>query len=404
MAYDISASGLDLLQRVQAFMHAYIYDLEERWEDILAAQTDRWAPVQEIESLKARARSEGLWNLFMPGEQGAGLRNVDYAYLCQEMGRSHLAPEIFNCSAPDTGNMEVLHMYGTEAQKARWLTPLLQGKIRSAFCMTEPAVASSDATNIATSITSDGDDYIINGQKWWSSGASDQRCKLLIVMGCTDATDESPRHKRHAMILVPSDTPGITIDRELSVFGYDHAPNGHAQVTFDNVRVPGDCMLLGEGRGFEIAQGRLGPGRVHHAMRALGIAERALEMMCERASERHAFGRKLYEHGMVMRDIALSRMEIEQARLLTLHVAHLLDTVGAKEARMHIAMIKVAAMGTACAVVDRAIQVHGAKGVCQDTFLAHAYALYRALRMGDGPDEVHLSTIARMEMKPWLKQ
>ena len=404
MAYVISKDAESLLYRLKNFMQSHVYPLEKQWETLLEKQQSRWDPLPVVESLKERARSEGLWNLFMPGSEGAGLSNVDYAWLCEEMGRSHLGPELFNCSAPDTGNMEVLHLYGSEAQKKQWLQPLLAGDIRSAFAMTEPAVASSDATNIATTIAADGADYVINGRKWWTSGASDKRCKVMILMGRTDTSGDAPRHRQHSMILVPVDTDGVTIKRELSVFGYDHAPFGHAEIEFNNVRVPASNMLLGEGRGFEIAQGRLGPGRVHHAMRAIGTAERALELMCQRAAERRAFGKLLYEHGTVMNDIAQSRIEIEQARLLTLHVAYLMDTQSNKEARKHIAMIKVAALNTACTVIDRAIQVHGAMGVSQDTFLAHAYALYRALRMGDGPDQVHLNTVGRLEIKPWLSQ
>lgn len=392
-----------LRERIRGFMKEHVSPLEIQLKETRDARKDRWAAIEEFEPLKAKAREAGLWNLFLPGEEhGAGLTNVEYAHLCEEMGRSEIASEIFNCSAPDTGNMEVLAQYGSEAQKAQWLTPLLRGEIRSAFAMTEPAVASSDATNIATRIERDGDEYVIDGRKWWTSGVSHPRCTLMIVMGRSDPNDDAPRHQRHSMILVPKDTPGVTLVRTLTVFGYDHAPHGHAEVLFENVRVPVENMLLGEGRGFEIAQGRLGPGRIHHCMRAIGVAERALELTVARATHRVAFGKHLHEFQTVLHGIAQSRLEIDQARLLTLHAAHRMDTVGNKLARREIAMIKVVALNAVCQVLDRAIQVHGACGVSQDTFLAHAYALYRSLRMGDGPDEVHLTTVGKLEIRRQL--
>ncbi len=403
MSYEISDRAVKLREQVRNFMEANVYPLEEQFEQATDNRPDRWTTLIEIESLKKKAKAVGLWNLFLPDHNlGGGLSNLEYAHICEEMGRSHFGPEIFNCSAPDTGNMEVLSLYGTDHQKTQWLEPLLAGDIRSAFAMTEPDVASSDATNIATKIDKDGDSYLINGRKWWTSGIADPRCKILIVMGVSTDDENTPRHQRHSMILVPTNTPGVKIVRNLSVFGYDHAPNGHSEVILDNVRVPAENMLLGEGRGFEIAQGRLGPGRIHHCMRALGSAERALELMCARATKRVAFGKPLYKHGKVLHDIAQSRLEIEQARLMTLSAAHRMDLVGNKEARREISMIKVVALGATCRVIDRAIQVFGGAGVSQDTFLAHAYALYRALRMGDGPDEVHMETIGRAEIKPYL--
>ena len=392
-----SEKARDLCQRVQAFMEEHIYPNEATYLEQIA-EGDRWQPVPIQENAKEKAKAAGLWNLFLPeSDLGAGLTNMEYASLCELMGRSVMAPEVFNCSPPDTGNMEVLVRYGTQSQKDRWLTPLLNGEIRSAFAMTEPKVASSDATNICTRIQRSGNDYIINGHKWYISGAGDPRCKVFIVMGKTDP--DAPRHKQQSMILVPADTPGIHIKRMMTVFGYDDAPHGHAEIVFDNVRVPAENILLGEGRGFEIAQGRLGPGRIHHCMRIIGAAERALELMCKRALSRTAFGTTLAEKGGLRQEIARSRMEIDQARLLTLNAAHMMDTVGNKAARAEIAMIKVVAPVMACQVIDRAIQVHGAMGVSQDTGLAASYALIRSLRLADGPDEVHMETVAKLELR-----
>jgi acyl-CoA dehydrogenase len=396
MHFEFSEKTKDLQKRLKAFMDEHIYPNEERFHQEIEA--NRWQPTRVIEELKPKARAAGLWNLFLPdSEYGAGLSNLDYAPLCEIMGRSHMAPEVFNCSAPDTGNMEVLERYGTPEQKERWLKPLLAGEIRSCFAMTEPAVASSDATNIESSIRRDGNHYVINGRKWWSSGAGDPRCKISIFMGKTDTT--APRHLQQSMILVPFDTPGVKIERMLTVFGYDHAPHGHAEVTYDNARVPASNMLLGEGRGFEIAQGRLGPGRIHHCMRCIGVAERALELMCQRVRERVAFGKTLAEQGTIREDIALSRMEIEQARLLVLKAAYMMDTVGNKVAQAEIAMIKVVVPNTTLRVLDRAIQAHGGAGVSQDTFLASAWANVRTLRLADGPDEVHTEAVAKMELR-----
>jgi acyl-CoA dehydrogenase len=400
MNFEFSEKTKDLQRRLQAFMDEHVYPNEHRFEEEIARE--RWKPTRIIEELKPKARAAGLWNLFLPNdENGAGLTNLEYAPLCEIMGRSHMAAEVFNCSAPDTGNMEVLARYGTAEQKEKWLKPLLAGEIRSCFAMTEPDVASSDATNISASIRRDGNEYVINGRKWWSSGAGDPRCKIAIFMGKTDPN--APTHKQQSMILVPLDTPGVRMVRLLSVFGYDHAPHGHAEIQFDNVRVPVSNMLLGEGRGFEIAQGRLGPGRIHHCMRCIGVAERALEMMCKRVQKRVAFGKTLAEQGTIRADIALSRMEIEQARLLTLKAAHMMDTVGNKAARSEIAMIKVVAPNVTLRVLDRAMQAHGGGGVSQDTFLAAAWAGVRTLRLADGPDEVHTESIAKFELGKWQK-
>jgi acyl-CoA dehydrogenase len=385
----------DLQRRLEAFMDEHVYPNEQKYYDQI--EDNRWQPVPIIEELKPKARAVGLWNLFLPeSEYGAGLMNLEYAPLCEIMGRVVMAAEIFNCSAPDTGNMEVIERYGTAEQKERWLKPLLAGEIRSCFAMTEPGVASSDATNIEASIVRDGNEYVLNGLKWWSSGAGDPRCKIAIFMGKTDPA--APRHKQQSMLLVPMDTPGVKIRRMLTVFGYDHAPHGHGEISFENVRVPVANMLLGEGRGFEIAQGRLGPGRIHHCMRLIGVAERALETMCKRVQSRVAFGKKIAEQGTIRADIAISRMEIEQARLLTLKAAAMMDTVGNKAAKAEIAMIKVIAPNVALRVIDRAIQAHGAAGVCQDTFLASAWANSRTLRLADGPDEVHIESIAKGEL------
>lgn len=399
MNFEYSDKVKDLQGKLLAFMDEHVYPNEQRHHDEVA-QGERWQPSRVIEELKPKARAAGLWNLFLPDSaDGAGLTNLEYAPLCEIMGRSHMAPEVFNCSAPDTGNMEVLARYGTPEHKERWLKPLLAGEIRSCFSMTEPDVASSDATNIQSSIARDGDDYVINGTKWWSSGAGDPRCKISIFMGKTDPA--APRHKQQSMILVPMDSPGLKIERLLTVFGYDHAPHGHGEITFRNVRVPASNLLLGEGRGFEIAQGRLGPGRIHHCMRLIGVAERALEMLCKRVQCRTTFGRKIAEQGTIRADIATSRMEIEQARLLTLKAATMMDTVGNKAARAEIAMIKVIAPNVALRVLDRAIQAHGAAGVCQDFFLAAAWANSRTLRLADGPDEVHREAIAKWELERW---
>jgi len=393
--FGFSDKVKDLQHRLQAFLDEHIYPNEQRFHDEI--EENRWLPTKIVEELKPKARDAGLWNLFLPESQhGAGLTNLEYAPLCEIMGRSHMAPEVFNCSAPDTGNMEVLARYGTVEQQERWLAPLLAGEIRSCFAMTEPAVASSDATNIEARIVREGDHYVVHGRKWWTSGAGDPRCKIAIFMGKTDSS--APPHKQQSMILVPMNAPGVKIERLLTVYGYDHAPHGHGEITFENVRVPVSNILLGEGRGFEIAQGRLGPGRIHHCMRCIGLSERALETMCKRVQGRVAFGKALAEQGTIRADIATSRMEIEQARLLTLKAAHMMDTVGNKAARAEIAMIKVVAPNLALRVLDRAIQAHGAAGVSQDTFLASAWAACRTLRLADGPDEVHIESIAKWEL------
>jgi acyl-CoA dehydrogenase len=398
MKFEHSDKVKDLQQRLIAFMNEHIYPNEAIVHQQIA-EGNRWQPPALIDELKSSARAAGLWNLFLPeSEYGAGLTNTEYAPLCEIMGRSRgFAAEVFNCSAPDTGNMEVLVRYGTPEQRARWLEPLLAGTIRSCFAMTEPDVASSDATNIRSTIVRDGSDYVINGRKWWISGAGDPRCRVAIFMGKTDP--DGPRHRQQSMILVPMDSPGITIRRMLSVFGYDDAPHGHAEIVFENVRVPASNMLLGEGRGFEIAQGRLGPGRIHHCMRLIGLAERSLEAMARRVKSRVAFGKPLAEQGTIRADIAESRMEIEQARLLTLNAAYLMDTVGNKVARREIAMIKVVVPRMAQRVIDRAIQAHGAAGVCDDFGLAPAWVYARTIRLADGPDEVHREAIARMELE-----
>jgi acyl-CoA dehydrogenase len=397
MNFDYSEKVQALQKRLAAFLEEYIYPNEKTYFAQIR-EGDRWQPTAIVEELKPKARDAGLWNLFLPeSEYGAGLSNLEYAPLCELMGRSVMAPEIFNCSAPDTGNMETIVRYGSAEHKERWLKPLLEGRIRSCFAMTEPEVASSDATNIQSRIVREGDQYVINGHKWWTSGAGDPRCKIAIFMGKTDPS--AARHQQQSMILVPMDTPGVTINRILNVFGYDDAPHGHAEVTFKDVRVPASNILLGEGRGFEIAQGRLGPGRIHHCMRLIGVAERSLEAMCRRVSSRVAFGRTIAEQGTIRADIADSRMEIDQARLLTLKAAYMMDTVGNKAARAEIAMIKIVAPNMALRVIDRAIQAHGAAGVCDDFGLARAWANSRTLRLADGPDEVHREAIAKLELK-----
>jgi len=398
MSFEPNAKTKDLIARVDAFMQAHVFPNEARFSAEVA-EGDRWQPVALIEELKELARAEGLWNLFLPESKlGAGLTNLEYAPLCELMGRVGWAPEVFNCSAPDTGNMEVLVRYGTEEHKRTYLEPLLAGKIRSCFAMTEPAVASSDATNIESSITRDGDHYVINGRKWWSSGANDPRCKLFIFMGKSDPNNPN-RHQQQSMIIVPREAPGVTVLRHLPVFGYDDAPHGHGEVLFENVRVPASNILLGEGRGFEIAQGRLGPGRIHHCMRLIGLAERALEKMCRRVTSRVAFGRPVAEQTVTLERIAEARIMIDQTRLLVLNAAHMMDTVGNKVAAKEIAMIKVAAPNMACQVIDWAIQAHGGGGVSDDFGLAKAYAAARTLRLADGPDEVHRNQIGRMELK-----
>ena len=401
MDFAYSEKTKALQAKLQAFMDEYIYPNEDRVYaevDENRAKGNPWVPIKLLEELKAKARAQGLWNLFLPdSEYGAGLTNLEYAPLCEIMGRVPFAPEVFNCSAPDTGNMEVLVRYGSPEHKKQWLEPLLEGKIRSAFAMTEPDVASSDATNIQASIRRDGDYYVINGRKWWTSGANDPRCKVLIFMGKTDP-DNPDRHRQQSMLVVPMDTPGIKVVRHLPVFGFDDAPHGHAEVVFENVRVPKSAVLLGEGRGFEIAQGRLGPGRIHHCMRLIGLAERALELMCERVLNRVTFGRPIAEQTVTQERIAEARIMIDQARFLVLNAAYMMDTVGNKVAAKEIAMIKVAAPNMACKVVDWAIQAWGGGGVAHK-FLAKAYAAARTLRIADGPDEVHRNHIAKLELR-----
>ena len=400
MDFAYSPKVQDLRERVTAFMDAYVYPNEAVFEEQVN-EGDRWQPTAIMEELKAKAKAEGLWNLFLPeSELGAGLTNMEYAPLAEIMGRSLMGSEPFNCSAPDTGNMETLVRYASEAQKEQWLKPLLSGEIRSAFAMTEPGVASSDATNMQANAVRDGDEWVINGRKWWTSGACDPRCKIMIFMGLTNP--DAPRHQQHSMILVPTDTPGVKILRPLPVFGYDDAPHGHAEVVFENVRVPYENVLLGEGRGFEIAQGRLGPGRIHHCMRSIGMAERALELMCKRAVSRTAFGKPLARLGGNIDHIANSRIQINQARLLTLNAAYMMDTVGNKIAASEIAQIKVVAPNVALDVIDRAIQIHGGAGVSNDTPLAYFYAMQRTLRLADGPDEVHRAAIGKYEIGKYV--
>ena len=406
MDFEYSPKTRELQKKLTQFMDDHIYPAEKEHATELAANTQagkRWTPLKTIENLKPKAQAAGLWNLFLPvdtaeasGYHGAGLTNQEYAPLAEIMGRVLWASEVFNCSAPDTGNMETIARYGSEAIKAEWLKPLLEGRIRSGFAMTEPEVASSDATNITTRIARDGDDYVITGRKWWTSGAGDPRCKVYITMGKTDS--EAPRHSQQSMIVVPADTPGITVLRNLNVFGYDDAPHGHSEVIFDRVRVPVGNILLGEGRGFEIAQGRLGPGRIHHCMRLIGQAERALELMCRRASSRVAFGKTIAQQTVTQERIAEARCKIDMARLLTLKAAWMMDTAGNKVAKTEIAMIKVVAPAMACQVIDWAIQVHGGGGVSDDFPLAYAYANARTLRFADGPDEVHRNAIAKWEL------
>ncbi|SFD43577.1 acyl-CoA dehydrogenase [Lentibacillus persicus] len=398
--FEHSHKVKDLQARLKLFMEEYIYPNEEIYAEQINSH-DRFSEIPPImEELKQKAKEKGLWNLFLPEREfGLGLSNLEYAPLCEIIGRSHIAPEVFNCNAPDTGNMEVLLNYGSTQQQNEWLIPLLNGDIRSCFSMTEPDVASSDAVNISASIVRDGDEYVINGTKWWSTGALDPRCKIAIVMGVSDPA--APRHKQQSMVLVPIDTPGVEVKRSLNVFGYDHAPNGHAEIEFRDVRVPAGNILLGEGRGFEIAQGRLGPGRIHHCMRSIGAAERALELMMTRVRDREAFGGRLIDQGIVQQWIADSRMEIEQARLLTLKAAYMMDTVGNKKAKAEISMIKVIAPKMALNVVDRAIQAFGGAGVSDDFILAASWANLRTIRILDGPDEVHRRTVAREEIKKY---
>ena len=404
MHFQHSERSKELQERISHFMDEHIFPSEEIFSQQMeefAKQGDRWQIPQIIEDKKKIAKDEGLWNLFLPeNPMGESMSNLDYAPLCELMGRSPIASEIFNCSAPDTGNMEVLAQYGTPEQQEKWLKPLLEGEIRSAFGMTEPNVASSDATNISSSIQADGDEYVINGEKWWTSGAGDPRCKIIIFMGVTNP--DNPKHSRQSQIIVPIDTPGVEMERMLTVFGSDEAPHGHAHMKYTNVRVPKENLLLGEGRGFEIAQGRLGPGRIHHCMRSIGVAERALELLCKRSTSRVAFGKPLSELGGNYDVIADCRMEIEMCRLLTLKAAYKMDTVGNKIARSEIAQIKVAVPNMTLRVIDKAIQIHGGAGVSQDTPLARMYAGHRTLRLADGPDEVHRRTVAREELKKYL--
>ena len=400
MDFGYSPKVKQLREQVDAFMQEHVFPAEPVFHQQVN-EGDRWQPTAIVEELKEKARAAGLWNLFLPeSELGAGLTNLEYAPLAELMGRSGLASEAFNCSAPDTGNMETIVRYGSEEHKEKWLKPLLAGEIRSCFGMTEPGVASSDATNMQANARREGDEWVINGRKWWTSGACDPRCKIMIFMGLTNP--DAPRHQQHSMILVPMDSPGLKVIRPLPVFGYDDAPHGHAEVVLENVRVPYSNVLLGEGRGFEIAQGRLGPGRIHHCMRSIGAAERALELMCRRSVEREAFGRKLAHLGGNIDLIAESRIEINQARLLTLNAAYMMDTVGNKVARSEIAQIKVVAPNIALRVIDRAIQMHGGAGVSEDTPLAHMYAMQRTLRLADGPDEVHRAAIGKMELGQYM--
>ncbi|MEX6724174.1 acyl-CoA dehydrogenase family protein [Parapedomonas caeni] len=399
MNFDYSDKTKSYIDRVNAFMQAHVYPAEKTYAE-QRASGDRWKVLPIIEELKVKARADGLWNLFLPhSEHGAGLTNLEYAPLAELMGRVAWSSEVFNCSAPDTGNMETIERYGSAEHKKQWLEPLLDGKIRSAFAMTEPAVASSDATNIESSIRRDGDEYVINGVKWWTSGAGDPRCKIMIFMGKTDPS--APRHAQQSMVLVPADAPGVKLVRPLTVFHDDDAPHGHFEVAFDNVRVPASNILLGEGRGFEIAQGRLGPGRIHHCMRSIGAAERALELMCKRLKARVAFGRALAEQGVWHERIAEARCQIDMARLLTLKAAYMMDTVGNKVAQKEIAMIKVVAPNVSCRVIDMAIQAFGGAGVCDDFPVASMYAGQRTLRLADGPDEVHRQAIAKMELRQY---
>ncbi|HJV85194.1 MAG TPA: acyl-CoA dehydrogenase family protein [Noviherbaspirillum sp.] len=404
---NFSEKSLDLQKRVKTFIDDEIIPAEHDYKEEMDAARkagNPWIVSKTLEGLKAKARAAGLWNLFLPeSKYGAGLTNFEYAPLCELMGRVPIAAEVFNCAAPDTGNMETLVRYATEEQQQQWLIPLLNGEIRSGFAMTEPAVASSDATNIEARVERDGDHYVINGQKWFTSGASDPRCKILIFMGKTDPNSPN-RHRQQSMILVPTETKGVTILRNMSVFGFDDAPHGHAEVRFDNVRVPVSNILLGEGRGFEIAQGRLGPGRIHHCMRLIGRAEVALELMCRRTLARTAFGKKIAEQGVWRERIANSRIMIDQARLMVLNAAHMMDTVGNKVAAKEIAMIKVIAPNMACQVIDWAIQAHGGAGVSQDTPLAHSYASARSIRLADGPDEVHRNAIAKLELSRYIER